>query len=164
MTNVNKYIIDYTRLVVQRIPQEISFAEVINYVKILVSPVIDLYTSFIAFRTLLIYKLTITPQVVYLEKMLNDRFDNAERRIYILDGLTFDPIYLYTEAELQTVYLYTEAEDDPIYLYTEGEVGSFTFDFVVYVPNAITFNLDEMIGLVRDFKLASKLFTIQTFS
>lgn len=164
MINVKRYVINYSKLVTQRIPEELSVDEVINFVKVLVSPVVTLYNQLIAFRDLLLYKITITPQVVYLEKMLNDRYDNIERRIYIEDGLTYDPIYVYTEAELKPIYLYTESEMGPgNFLFTQGEVSQVSNDFIVYVPLAVSFDVNEMTSLVSAYKLASKLFKIQTF-
>lgn len=163
--NVKRYIIDYAKFVVQRIPIELRIDEVMAYTKVLASPIVTIYNSLILFRVQLNYKILITPQVVYLEKMLNDRYDNLLRRIYILDGNEYAPIYLYRKAELKPIYLYRKSEvaKPKKYLYTKGEVGQFTFDFVVYVPLDVVFDENEMKALVNGYKLASMLFKIQTF-
>jgi hypothetical protein len=165
MTNVKRYIINYTKLVTQRVPEELRFDDVIALLMVLVYPVVYIYNQLIAFRDFVKYKLSITPQVVYLEKMLNDRYDDTLRRIYILDGSSYDPIFIYTEAELQPQFLYTESETakPKTDLFTDGEVGQFTFDFVVYVPADIEFIEIEMKTRIDEYKLASKFFKIQTF-
>ncbi|NOS94528.1 MAG: hypothetical protein HOP30_21665 [Cyclobacteriaceae bacterium] len=164
MINVNRYDIDYTKIVTDRIPQELQEAEHVNWVYRLISPIVYVYNQLILFRLSILYKLSITPQVVYLEKMLNDRYDNALRRIYIVDGKTFDPFYIYTRAEVRPKYFYTRAEvsKPKNYIYTRGETSLQTYDFVVFVPVAVTLNAREMNSLIMSYKLAGKLFTIQT--
>jgi hypothetical protein len=165
MINIKRYTIDYVKYATQRIPVKIRFADVKAYVLVIVGPIVYVYNQLILFRDLIKYKLTITPQVVYLEKMLNDRYDGTLRRIYIVDGKQYDPQYIYTKAELKPLPLYTKGEvaKPKIYLYTKGEGNIVTFDFVVMVPIALTYNSNEMLSLITNYKLASKLFTIQTF-
>lgn len=165
MVNVKRYVVNFAKFVTERIPEELRFDDVIAFCNRIVEPLVSVYNQLIAYRDFVKYKLTITPQVVYLEKMLNDRYDNSLRRIYIEDGKTYDPIFIFTEPENQPVYLFTEAETGkPVqYLFTEGEVGQFTFDFIVFVPLDITFDVNEMSTRVKEYKLASKLFKIQTF-
>ena len=167
MVNVKRYIIDYVKLVRDRVPSPLlDFADVLAYLQILSGPFVFVYNQLNAFRTLLIYKITITPQVCYLEKLLNDQFDNNLRRIYIEDGNIYEGTFIFQEAEETPVFLYQEGEaGKPLkFIYTEGESsGEGSFDFVVYVPGALSFDFNEMSSLIRQFKLASKLFAIQTF-
>lgn len=164
MTNVKRYDINYTKLVNQRIPEPLRTSESIAWLVLLASPFISLYGKVISFRQSTLYKLGITPQVVYLEKMLNDRYDATLRRIYILDGQEYNPLYIYTQLELKPVWLYTKSEvgKPRVDLFTAGEVGQFTFDFVVYVPVAISFDVNEMSSLLNTYKLAGKIYDIQT--
>jgi hypothetical protein len=163
--NVKRYIIDYSKYVVQRIPVQIRFPEVIALLMVLALPIIFVYNGLIAFRNQLIYKLTITPQVVYLEKLLNDRYDDAQRRIYITDGNEYDPLYLYMKAELKPLTLYTKGEvlKPKKFLFLRGESGEFPYDFIVYVPADAVFDETEMTALVNGYKLAGMFFKIQTF-
>jgi hypothetical protein len=167
MTNVKRYIIDYVKFVTERLPDpEIRREEVVAYAMALVSPVITLYNQLLAFRSLLLYKLTITPQVCYLEKMLNDQYDTDLRRIYISDSNQYEGLFIYTEGEDQPLFLFTEAEvaKPKTFVYTEGE-GSIdgSNDFVIFYPVGLEFEMNEMISLINTFKLASKLFSIQPF-
>lgn len=167
MVNTKRYDIDYTKFVKTRIPFELlGFEDLFALLMILVGSVTRTYNQLITHRNLLLYKLSITPQVCYLEKMLNTQYDPTERRIYIEDGKQFAELFIYQEAEEQPVFLYQEDEEDKpeIFIYTQGEgTGEGSFDFVVYVPVAVPFNIDEMGSLIRTFKLAGKLFYIQTF-
>lgn len=165
MINVKRYIINYTKHVTQRIPVEFRFADVTAYLMVLAGPFISIYNSLLSFRDQIIYKLTITPQVVYLEKMLNDRYDTVQRRIYIMDGQEYAQLFIYMAAELKPLFIYTKAEvaKPKNYLYVKGEVGQGTFDFVVFVPNDVAFDPNEIASLINTYKLASKTYNIQTF-
>ena len=164
MTNVRRYIIDYNKFAIERIPEDMRVPEVIQYVLCLLVPVVWLYDRFILFRNYITYALTITPQVVYMEMMLNNRYDTSLRRIYIRDGIDYDPIYIYTRAEAKPEYFYVrgEAGKPKKYLYTRGESGSLTYDFIVFVPVVVIFNFEEMKSLIETYKLAGKYFLIQT--
>jgi len=166
MTNIKRYIIDYVKLVSERLPDpQINTAEVKAFVLVLVGPVVALYNQLLTYRNFLKYKISITPQVCYLEKMLNDQYDNALRRIYIRDGSQFAALYLFLEGEDLPIFIFTEAEVAQItFLFTEGESSNDgSNDFVVFYPAGLSFEMNEMISLIRNYKLASKKFSIQPF-
>lgn len=163
MINVNRYIINYTKLVTERIPQELRFDEVIALTLVFVSPVVLLYNLFTNFRNFVLYKIKITPQVCYLQKMLNDSYDISLRRIYLLDGVSQQAAYVYLESENKPTYIYTETESQPLYIYLDGELLASGFDFVVFVPKTVSFQVNEMTARINDYKLAGKYFKIQTF-
>lgn len=131
------------------------------WIDIIASPVVFLYQDLLRFRSQKLYELGITPQVVHLERMLNDRYDFADRRITIVDGVEYDPIYLFGREEVKPVYFYARSEDAPVTVYTRGESGDLTNDFVVLVPAAVTFDINEMTSLVKSNKLPSMRFKIQ---
>ena len=128
----------------------------------LVTPIIFLYGDFKRFRTAKKYQLLITPQVCYLEKMLNDAFDFTLRRITIVDAVWFPATNIFQELELKPLALYTEIEALPLILYTEGEAGDFQDDFVVEVPISLVFNQDQMKATINNYKLAGTKYKIQT--
>ena len=167
MVNVKRYIIDYVKMVRDRVPVDLrEFPDLMAYLNVIVGPVVSIYNSLNLYRNLVLYKLTITPQVCYLEKMLNNQYDNTERRIYIEDGSQYEGQFVFQDAEEQPLYLYQEGEagKPDVFIYTEGESsGIGSFDFVVYVPSAVSFDVNEMSSLIRTFKLAGKIFSIQTF-
>lgn len=101
----------------------------------LVYPLEFVYEAFLKRRTEDIYKLEHTAQVFSLEKVLNDAFDIAERRIRIGDVERKEPFYIFSEAENTPAFIYQEQENkEPIYLYSEGVSVKGGYDFMVYLP------------------------------
>jgi hypothetical protein len=129
----------------------------------MVSQVSFLYQIFLKQREANLYGLGITPQVCYLEKMLNDRFDFIQRRVYIGDPTRKDVWNLYVDDELKPVNLYVDDENEPITTYTDMEGGEGTVDFVVYVPSGLSLNENEMRALLDIYKVAGKTYYIETY-
>jgi hypothetical protein len=159
--NSSIYDIDHDALATELVPKVIRNEKMVAWVKCLVYPVSLMYQVFLRFRTAKNYELGITPQVCYLEKLLNDRWDAADRTIEIVDGQDKPPTYFYKRAESKPVYFRKRSEDVPVVLYTRGESGAIQDDFVILVPYAIIFNEAEMRSLVKVYKLAGTKFKIQ---
>jgi len=165
MINIRRYIIDYNKFVVERIPEDVRVPEVIQYLLCLIVPIVWLYDRFVAFRNYINYTLTITPQVVFIEMMLNNRYDTLLRRIYLRDGVDYNAIYFYTRAEAKPKYFYARSEVamPKRYIYSRGEASAITYDFIVFVPSDISLDSDEIRSLIDAYKLAGKYYLIQTF-
>lgn len=133
------------------------------WVKSMAANWMDLFDRFLAFRKRVKYKLLITPQVCYLEKALNDKYDFTQRRIFIEDGDENDPLYLYMRAELKPVKLYKRIEALPAWLIQRTETAQFGVDFTIHVPADITFDSAEMRTFVNVYKLVTKTYQIVTF-
>lgn len=125
------------------------------------SPVVDLLDAFNEFRFQANYKVAHTAQVVHMEKVLNDAFDDTLRRIYI-DNVTFSEyIYLWPQADEEPHHLQEiDADpDNPIFL-LQGDEGVLSPDATVWVPiamqplNAVAEDafLTEMRGLIDYYK------------
>ena len=154
------YDIDYDKLGKIFIPEPLRKPILSAWVKVLLSPIKTVYEAFLSYRTLKLYELTITPQVCYMERLLNDRWDDTLRRIVIEDAPDHAPIVYYLEAELKPDVYFTEAENLPVVYYTEGECGQIKDDFIIKVPTAISFSRTEMSAMVTKYKLASTRFKI----
>lgn len=151
------YDIDYNKLVIWLLPNEVRQPRIVNWFQTLIRPVVTLYQDFKLFREAKLYQLTITPQVCYLEKLLNDRYDFIQRRIVIEDSVDKDLSYVYLEAELKPMYLGSK------FIYTNGETGILSNDFIIKVPLdlKLTFEEPEMLSLVKAYKLAGMVAKIQ---
>ncbi len=125
-----------------------------------IAPVETLYKLFTTNRDNNLYRLLITPQVCYLEKFLNDRYDSAKRRIRITGAFYADIVYLFLRAENKPLYLFTRAENQPVYLFTQGETSNIPVDFIIVVPADVTFSENQMRGEVDSYKLAGKKYEI----
>lgn len=163
MRSFNPFDVDFFKLAAWLTPKPLRKVNYGLIVKACISPLIHIHNTLLRYREAKLYQLTITPQVCFLERMLNDRFDYSQRRIYIMDADWHLPIFLFQENELKPVSVFKENESKPTPLYTEGESGSALNDFVVMVPLAISFSEAEMRSLIDSYKLFGTLYTIQTF-
>jgi hypothetical protein len=159
----NLYNINYRKWVTWLIPVPLRGGKMLAWCMALVGPVIAMYNQLLLFRDACIYKLTITPQVVFLEKALNDRYDQIARRIFITDLVEYEPIYLYLKAESKAHFFYrkSEAAATKTYLYTRAETGKFGVDFIINIPVAVSFDAAELKAFVSTYKLASKIFKVK---
>ena len=91
-----------------------------------------------------------------LTNVLNDRFDNTGRTIYITDGFTKERFYIYTRAE-------NKPQFPQIYLFNRADYADTGTDFIVWVPIAVFISPDDLIemkALVKKYKLDPKRFKI----
>jgi hypothetical protein len=140
---------------------QLRATNMMSYIDILVNPVIFLYQDFMRFRKQKIYELAITPQVCYLERLLNDRYDLVQRRIVIVDTILQSSKYIYRDDELKPVFFYQDSELQPLYFFSDGETQTSFDDFIVKVPATIVFEVAEMKSLIKQFCLAGKTFKIE---
>lgn len=153
--------IDFSKLTRLLMPPRLRKTRHMAWLQVLMYPVNTLFQQFRRNRDANLYRLKITPQVVYMERLLNDRYDIAGRRIRITDAMSYAAVYIYQEAEAKDHALYMESEARPTYLYTESEIGDSTADFIVMVPAVLSFNENEMTALIDAYKLAGKSYKIQ---
>jgi hypothetical protein len=67
------------------------------------SDIADLHARYIAYKNYTVYWLGINSQVCFMEQALNDKYDISLRRIYITDGIEFDPVPFYLKIENKPV-------------------------------------------------------------
>lgn len=161
MSSTRIYEINYGTLVWWLIPPKLRNKKLVNWLLVLISPVAAIKEQFKLYQKAKRFQLAITPQVCYLEFMLNDSFDSSLRRIRIGDANWFSPIDLYIEPEQEPVPLYKEPENKPLKLYLDSEAGMMKDDFVVLVPAGLSYNVEEMKGKLDAYKLAATKYTIQ---
>ena len=126
------------------------------WLRVLHFPLIKVVDDFNFNRNQNLYNLAHNGQVCYLRKVLNDRFDIAQRRIKIIDGNQYKREYIYTDGEKKPRFLGT------IYLHDDADYSDTGVDFVVLIPAGLNYNDYEMIALIDFYKLASKRYKIQT--
>ena len=158
--NSKIYNIIYSKLVQWLTPAMLRRPFLLAWINICVSPVSYVYNNLLRFRTLKLYQLSITPQVCYLQKLLNDQYDYINRGIRIIDALDADPLYIFRTLENKPVGLYTRGENRPVALFSSGEASDLKDDFIVIVPFSVNFNNNEMSSLIKAYKLGSKQFKI----
>ena len=159
--NSKIYDIVYSKLRTWVVPDKLRKPRLLAMLQVLTYPVEQLYQSFNRYRAAKNYQLYITPQVCYLERLLNDRYDQVSRRIRIVDSIDKPPTYFYRRDESKPVYVQLRSTAQPKYLFTRPETGLIPNDFVITVPASISFEDAEMISLVKGFRLAGKKIKIQ---
>lgn len=122
----------------------------------LLSPLKSLQYSFIIKRKKDIQTLGYNGQKCYLRKALNDAFDDALRRIEIVEGNKFSRQYIYTRGEQKPRFLGT------MYLRDRADYADTGVDFLVLIPKDLEGRKVEINALVNYYKLASKIFKIYT--
>jgi len=125
-----------------------------SWIELLMEGINDIHYQWLQFRKSNIYILAHNSQVCYLRGALNDRFDNEQRRIRIIDGNKYTRKYIYTDEEQKPRFL------GIIYIHGDEDYSDTGVDFIVQVPNDIIFNINEMKGLIDFYKLASKRYKI----
>ena len=156
----NYFKIDFDKLAVFLLPTFLQIKEVFVFLQVLFSPVKWLYDQFMQFREANIYHINITPQVCYMDKALNDRFDKEQRRIYISPGIIYDETFIFLDDEQLDEYIYQDNENKDLYIFTRFEVGPESADFIVNVPNELQPYETDLRAITETYKLASKIYNI----
>lgn len=133
----------------------------LNYCYVLFSQLTPINDQFIDFCVFIENRLSYTGQVLSLEKLLNDNFDNTQRRITIecLDALPIEGIDIYLDLEIDPsendFYLDSETNPNPISLFLDGEnPQENNFNFNVNVPADIA-QSDLIIRALLDIYVVS---------
>lgn len=162
--NKNIYIVDWGKVVRWMLPEPVQKVPMLQWVTALLMPTATLHQQFLSYKKAIDYELKITPQVCWLETLLNDRFAPVLGGIYITDGEGAEALYIYTDDELQPILLYRDSENLPVTLYTEGEIdGELANDFIINVPGGTEFSAIEMVNLTEKFCLPGMRFSINIY-
>ena len=150
------YNIDFNKLVVLNQPTFLRKNIMVAFLRALIEPIKKLYYLWFIFRTANLYKLEHTGQVCYLRKVLNDRFDPSQRRIYIGNGNKYDRQYIYTTPELKPKFIGT------MYLHPRSDYADTGVDFIVYAPAELLDTTNyEMKALIEFYKEGAKRYKIE---
>jgi len=156
----NYFKINFDKLAVFLLPTFLQIKEVFAFLQVILSPLKWVYNQFMQFREANIYHINITPQVCYIEKVLNDRFDKAQRRIYISSGVRYDETFIFLNAEQADEYIYQENENKDLHIFNRFEVGPESADFFVFVPIELQPYETDIRAITETYKLASKTYNI----
>lgn len=184
------YIINFTEWVKQIIrPDLVNQPRAMAWFSAMLEGVKNLHEKFLMFREATLYKLRWTSQTIYLEKLLNDRFNNGnpafqnfEQRqtpvgIYISEPAAFNQqLYHWNAAENRydaVSWLQSELDADVTltqYSFKESEMQA-NLDFVVNVPIALfdvtdpanQVLLSNFRGWIELYRIAGSRYTILNY-
>ena len=146
--------VNWKKLAVLLTPTFLCGEKMTAWLELIIEGVNQVHYQWLQLRKNNIYNLAHNSQVCYLRAALNDRFDNEQRRIIILDGNKYSRKYVYTDAEQKPKFLGT------IFIHGDEDYQDTGVDFIVSVPNDIFFSEAEMASLIDFYKLASKRYKI----
>lgn len=150
------YEVNWKRLALMLLPVRLRQPRLSALLHSLMAGVAAVHALFTNFKKETAYKLTITGQVCYLQKMLNDYFDYSDRRIVIGDiPLDEKPaMYLKSEGDVNGLITYKEGEATAEYgwmmSYEAGDDGGL---FTVTLPTGLVYDENKMRGLLDYYKI-----------
>lgn len=104
MFNLN---INWQKIIKENLPFFLHTNRRLDWIKALMSPFNQIYQEFLQAYNVFLLKIGFTWQVIYMEKLLNDKFSPVYGGIQIVDGSTIPINYIYRNSESKPpVYLY----------------------------------------------------------
>lgn len=114
----------------------------------------SLYIDWVAWLKDRYYEISITPQVCYIEKMLNDEFDKQQRRIYISEPARLTTNFFYRETDGKNWYFGSGK------FFVDDTRFNYPYDFIINLPSGIIINSERLNALVNRYKLLGKTYRL----
>ena len=149
--------VNWKKLAVLLTPTFLRGEKMTAWLELIIEGVNQVHYQWLQLRKNNIYSLAHNSQVCYLRGALNDRFDNEQRRILIVDGNKYEREYIYTRGEQKPYFLGT------LFIYSREDYADTGVYFIVRVPSDLIYNEVEMQALIKFYKLASKRFKIEKY-
>ncbi|MGC1471557.1 MAG: hypothetical protein WA775_03100 [Psychroserpens sp.] len=165
MTFNNVYIVQHLNALRLVLPTFLRKPKMIAYLGGLIKPSVTNYEKFIVDKDDAIYRVSHNGSVTRLQKVLNDKFDNAQRRIYILNVQRRDAVRLYNENAEKEVGLYTPAKNALRSSFNTADGADFTVHIPIEFqnPNNLLLNkfLIQLRAQIDYYKLFAKQYRIE---
>lgn len=156
MTNV--FVIQWYRFVENLVPNLVKKSLLLAFINSAFAPIRSKYEVFLQWKAESEYKVRHNGQICYLQKLLNDQFDNYHRRIIVENTPPKETLNVYYPQENRPIYAYNER---PFFMYNEDDYFN-EFDFTVLIPEEIVPNTHLIRNEVEFYKLYSKNYQIIT--
>lgn len=137
MINKKIYIVDYVKFKAQLLPIILRRPRLLAMLGALLSPFVSLYEDFFIFKNKAIYKTEHNAAITLLQKMLNDGYDNVERRIFINNAEITATQHYYDHDLGDPLVFYDTGEGDPQWFFNLEVFNVYRSDFTVFLPAAI---------------------------
>ncbi len=163
---MNDYAWNLHLLVTYLLPTVLRQPKMIGWLSVLLSPADTKHSEFVSFVADKRYQLDFTGQVISLERLLNDAFDNTLRRIYIGDG-NRQEVFIFngegTFVQNNETYFFKDATTETEAFVFNGENNTLLYDFVVNLPATLLYDTSKLNSMIKRYKLAGKKYSIATF-
>lgn len=165
---MNVYQINWSKFINDLLLIELRKPSLKAFLNAVLTPIKNAHADFLAYRLKTLYRVQHNSQIVYMEAVLNDAFDNTFRRIRIQNVAFRDPLFFYEPEENREVFFYEPTDMMPKFFYELEDFEGEGYDFVICVPpvlkpstaSAENALLTKMRGLADYFKLYSKNYQI----
>lgn len=160
------YTFNIPLLIRRFVPLWFRHAPNLAFAYVLCSWMARIHLDFLAWRTnAILAEYRYNGLIHSLERMLNDRFDPVDRRIYIT-VVNQLPVYYHVGDGAPAVVSYlSEGMLSGYYHLDDGAIPSvYTHEFTVHVDTTITFSADEMFRLLDLYRYAGRRPAIQTYN
>ena len=148
--------INITKFGISLLPTMMRSASVVEWIRVLLSPLQNIQNAFFSNRDKNIYLLSHNGQVCRLRKVLNDAFANKTKSFEIVDA-DDTGFWQYARHEENLYEQLMIPDTDGVMICDEETMTKFA-DFVVRVPAELdgVDNMNVVRALVNTYKLASK--------
>lgn len=168
--------VDFGYLKKRLIPYFLRQPKLLAYFKSICKPLIDINDSFKSTVEDIEYCLTITGQKIYLEKLLNDCFDEYLRRIRIRNNNPNKFLYVYNNSEFKPpIFVTNNGEplaqtydfntntfvDAEVYLLNEAETTTL-YDYTVVYPATLTISEGEFRSKINKYNPSGRIYNFET--
>lgn len=137
MINGNIYIVSYQEFKEQLLPLLLRRPKWLALLQALISPLVSLYDEFFLFKTDAIYKTEHNAAITLLQKVLNDAYDDVERRIFINNAEITNTQHYYDDGSGDPLDFYDEGSGDPQWFFNMETFNVYSSDFTVFIPIAL---------------------------
>lgn len=141
------------------IPASLRKAKFLAWVRVSLSYLHMILDDLRQFREETLLDAKMTPQVIYLEHMLNARYGTGTA-IFISDGYFLGP-WIFADTDTPNPEFYMDDPDDS---FVFADTDMVTVSFVVNIPRSLNGVTQQIAAMVQKYKLAGKYFIIQLYS
>lgn len=142
--------LSFNKLVILLMPTFFRKQKMLAFVALFSAQLTKLHNDWLLEKTEHEVWLNHNSQVCYLRKILNDKFDDLERRIKITDGQLYERQYIYILGERKPKKL------GKLFIRQTTDYADTGIDFFVLVPSSININKYKFEAFINRYKLASK--------
>lgn len=139
------------------IPPPLRKTRFLAWVKVSLSYLYMLSESLKIYRYFLHRDITTTPQVIYIERLLNTRFGRND--IFISEGYELGPWIWNILPPVGEFDFYLDQHDS--YVFNSND--AVTISFIVNIPSILYIYAKNIAAIVQKYKLPGKSFIIQIF-
>lgn len=163
MISKKSYNITWSKLVKGLLIEDFRNTAMIEFCMSFIKPFSDLLVSKQEKMDSIRYKMSHNAQVIYLEKYLNETYGivgydpndhENTKEIIVLPGTKVLPLFVFQKEDNKPVFL-----DGTVFIQTQEYIDSEHFDFIIEVPNTLTYSEAELRAHV-DFYINTKNYKI----